>query len=304
LNELLFWIFFNLFVLLVLLLDLGVFRRGSHKVTLREALIWSVVWLGLAAAFAVLLYFWHGPKSVLQFTTGYVIETSLSVDNLFVFLLIFRYFRVPPAYQHKVLIWGILGAVIMRVLFILAGVRLLQKFEWIIYAFGALLIYSGIRLFIHDESKMDPGKNPLLRLSRKLLPVTENYEGDRFFVRRDRLFATPLLLVLVAIETTDVLFATDSIPAVLAITRDVVVVYAANIFAILGLRSMYFALAGMLERFAYLHYGLSAILIFVGGKMLASHYYELPTVVALGAVAIILVISVVASLMRPQSQEL
>jgi tellurite resistance protein TerC len=304
LNELLFWIFFNLFVLLVLLLDLGVFRRGSHKVTLREALIWSVVWLGLAAAFAVLLYFWHGPKSVLQFTTGYVIETSLSVDNLFVFLLIFRYFRVPPAYQHKVLIWGILGAVIMRVLFILAGVRLLQKFEWIIYAFGALLIYSGIRLFIHDESKMDPGKNPLLRLSRKLLPVTENYEGDRFFVRRDRLFATPLLLVLVAIETTDVLFATDSIPAVLAITRDVVVVYAANIFAILGLRSMYFALAGMLERFAYLHYGLSAILIFVGGKMLASHYYELPTVVALGAVAIILAVSVVASLMRPQSQEL
>jgi tellurite resistance protein TerC len=304
LNELLFWIFFNFFVLLVLLLDLGVFRRGSHKVTLREALTWSLVWVGLAAGFAVLLYFWYGPKSVLQFTTGYVIETSLSVDNLFVFLLIFRYFRVPAAYQHKVLIWGILGAVIMRVLFILAGVRLLQKFEWIIYAFGALLIYSGIRLFIHDESKMDPGKNPLLRLSRKLLPVTEDYEGDRFFVRRERLFATPLLLVLVAIETTDVLFATDSIPAVLAITRDIVVVYAANIFAILGLRSMYFALAGMLERFAYLHYGLSAILIFVGGKMLASHYYELPTVVALGAVAIILAISIVASLMRPLKQAL
>jgi tellurite resistance protein TerC len=302
LNELLFWIFFNLFVLLVLLLDLGVFHRGSHKVTLREALTWSVVWLSLAAGFAVLLYFWRGPKSALQFTTGYVIETSLSVDNLFVFLLIFRYFRVPAAYQHKVLIWGILGAVIMRVLFILAGVSLLQKFEWIIYAFGALLIYSGIRLFIHDESKMDPGKNPLLRLSRKLLPVTDDYESDRFFVRRERLFATPLLLVLVAIETTDVLFATDSIPAVLAITRDVIVVYAANIFAILGLRSMYFALAGMLERFAYLHYGLSAILIFVGGKMLASHYYEVPTVLALGAVAIILAISVVASLMRPQKE--
>jgi tellurite resistance protein TerC len=246
LNELFFWIFFNLFVLLVLLLDLGVFSRGSHKVTLREALTWTLVWVGLTVGFAVLLYFWHGPKSVLQFTTGYVIETSLSVDNLFVFLLIFRYFRVPAAYQHKVLIWGIVGAVVMRVVFILAGVRLLEKFEWIIYAFGALLIYSGIRLFIHDESKMDPGKNPLLRLSRKLLPVTEGFEGDRFFVRRGRLFATPLLLVLVAIETTDVLFATDSIPAVLAITRDVVVVYAANIFAILGLRSMYFALAGML----------------------------------------------------------
>lgn len=303
-NELLFWIFFNLFVLLVLLLDLGVFRRGSRKITLRGALTWSAVWISLTAGFAVLLYFWHGPKSVLEFATGYVIETSLSVDNLFVFLLIFRYFRVPAAHQHKVLIWGILGAVIMRVLFILAGVRLLEKFEWVIYVFGALLIYSGIRLFIHDESKTDPGKNPLLRLARKLLPVIDDYEGDKFFVRRGRLFATPLLLVLVAIETTDVLFATDSIPAVLAVTRDVIVVYAANIFAILGLRSMYFALAGMLERFAYLHYGLSAILIFVGGKMLASHYFEIPTFLALGGVAIILVVSVLASLMRPQKQAL
>lgn len=303
-NELLFWVFFNLFVLLVLLLDLGVFRRGSRKITLRGALIWSAVWISLTAGFAVLLYFWHGPKSVLEFATGYVIETSLSVDNLFVFLLIFRYFRVPAAHQHKVLIWGILGAVIMRLLFIVAGVRLLEKFEWVIYVFGALLIYSGIRLFVHDESKTDPGKNPLLRLTRKLLPVTDDYEGDKFFVRRGRLFATPLLLVLIAIETTDVLFATDSIPAVLAVTRDVIVVYAANIFAILGLRSMYFALAGMLERFAYLHYGLSAILIFVGGKMLASHYYEIPTFLALGGVAIILIVSVLASLMRPQKQAL
>jgi tellurite resistance protein TerC len=304
LNQLLFWIVFNLFVLLVLVLDLGVFHRGSGKVSLRDALGWSLAWVALAGGFALLLYFWHGQKAVLEFATGYVIELSLSVDNLFVFLLIFRYFKVPAGYQHKVLVWGILGAVIMRVVFILAGVRLLQRFSWVIYAFGALLVYSGIRLLAkHDGSTIKPDKNPLLRLLRKWVPVTEDYEGDKFFTRRDGLYATPLFAVLLVIETTDVLFATDSIPAILAITRDVVIVYASNVFAILGLRSMYFALAGMMEMFEYLHYGLAAVLIFIGAKMLVSHYYEMPTILALSVVAGILGASVAASVSRRRRQE-
>jgi tellurite resistance protein TerC len=303
LNQLLFWIVFNLFVLLVLVLDLGVFHRGSGKVSLRDALSWSLAWVALAGGFALLLYFWHGQKAVLEFATGYVIELSLSVDNLFVFLLIFRYFKVPAGYQHKVLVWGILGAVIMRVVFILAGVRLLQRFSWVIYAFGALLVYSGIRLLAKHSSTIKPDKNPLLRLLRKWVPVTEDYEGDKFFTRRDKLYATPLFAVLLVIETTDVLFATDSIPAILAITRDVVIVYASNVFAILGLRSMYFALAGMMEMFEYLHYGLAAVLIFIGAKMLVSHYYEMPTILALTVVAGILGASVVASVSHRRRQE-
>jgi tellurite resistance protein TerC len=302
--NLLFWIGFNVFVLLVLILDLGVFHRGSGKVSLREALTWSVVWIALGAGFALLLSFWHGQKAVLEFATGYVIELSLSVDNLFVFLLIFRYFKVPAGYQHKVLVWGILGAVIMRVIFILAGARLLQRFTWVAYAFGALLLFSGVKLLAgHDESAIKPDRNPLLRWFRKRVPVTDDYEGDRFFIRRGRMYATPLLVVLLVIETTDVWFATDSIPAILAITRDVVIVYASNVFAILGLRSMYFALAGMMEMFEYLHYGLAAVLIFMGAKMLASHYYEMPTVIALGVVAGILGVSVVASVAQRRKQE-
>lgn len=291
-----FWIGFNLFVLLVLILDLGIFHRGSGKVSLREALSWSLVWIALGAGFAVLLSFWHGQKAVLEFATGYVVELSLSIDNLFVFLLIFRYFKVPAGYQHKVLVWGILGAVIMRLIFILAGVRLLQRFSWVAYVFGALLLYSGVKLLAgHDEGAIKPDSNPLLRWFRKQVPVTKDYEGNRFFVRRERRYATPLLVVLLVIETTDVFFATDSIPAILAITRDVVIVYASNVFAILGLRSMYFALAGMMEMFEYLHYGLAAVLIFMGSKMLVSHYYEMPTAIALGVVAGILGVSVLAS---------
>ena len=303
-NQLLFWIVFNLFVLLVLVLDLGVFHRGSGKVSLRDALSWSLAWIALAGGFALLLYFWHGQKAVLEFATGYVIELSLSVDNLFVFLLIFRYFKVPAGYQHKVLVWGILGAVMMRVVFILAGVHLLQRFHWVIYAFGALLVYSGIRLLAkHHGSTIKPDNNPLLRLFRKWVPVTEDYEGDKFFTKRDRLYATPLFVVLLVIETTDVLFATDSIPAILAITLDVVIVYASNVFAILGLRSMYFALAGMMEMFEYLHFGLAAVLIFIGAKMLVSQYYQPPTTLALGVVAGILGASVVASVVRRRRRE-
>jgi len=285
----------------MLVLDLGVFHRKSHTVKYREALIWSVVWIALALIFAVVIYFWHGRTPSLEFVTGYVIELSLSVDNLFVFLLIFRYFQVPPGHQHKVLFWGILGALIMRAIFIAAGVGLIQRFHWVVYVFGVFLVYSGFKLLRQGEAEIHPEKNPVLRLFRRLVPVTRDYEGDKFFVRRPGLLATPLLVVLVVVETTDLLFAVDSIPAILAITRDAFIVYTSNVFAILGLRSMYFALAGMMEMFRFLHYGLSVVLMFVGSKMLLSHYYEVPTVVALGAVAGILLLSVGASLIRPKS---
>ncbi len=300
----LFWILFNLFVLAMLVLDLGVFHRQGHAVKFREALLWSAMWIALAAAFAVLVYFWHGRPATLEFVTGYVIELSLSVDNLFVFLLIFRYFRVPAVHQHKVLFWGILGALIMRAVFILLGVGLIRRFHWIIYAFGALLVYSGIKLFRQENAEIHPEKNPVLRLLRRWMPVTKDYEGNKFFVRRPGLYATPLLVVLLVVETTDVLFAVDSIPAILAITLDVFIVYTSNVFAILGLRSMYFALAGMMELFHYLHYGLSVVLIFIGAKMLLSHYYPIATEVALPVVAGVLLISVLASLVHPAKEKI
>jgi len=297
---LLFWILFNLFVLAMLVLDLGVFHRRAHTVKFREALAWSAVWIALAVIFAVVVFFWHGRTSALEFVTGYVIELSLSVDNLFVFLLIFRFFHVPPVHQHKVLFWGILGALIMRAVFIVAGVGLIQRFHWIVYVFGAFLVYSGIKLFFQEEAEIHPEKNPVLRLFRRFVPVTKDYEGNKFFVRRAGLYATPLFIVLLVVETTDLLFAVDSIPAILAITRDAFIVYTSNVFAIMGLRSMYFALAGMMEMFRYLHYGLSLVLVFVGAKMLLSHYLEIPTPVALAAVAGVLAISVIASVANPK----
>ena len=297
---LLFWILFNLFVLAMLALDLGVFSRRAHTVGFREALGWSSMWLALAAAFAVLVYFWHGRPVALEFVTGYVIELSLSVDNLFVFLVIFRYFRVPAEQQHKVLFWGILGALVMRGVFILAGVGLIRRFHWIIYLFGAVLVYSGIRLFREGEEEIHPEKNPILRLFRRWMPVTKDYVNGKFFVRTPELCATPLLVVLLVVETSDVLFAVDSIPAVLAITLNAFIVYTSNVFAILGLRSMYFALAGVMEMFDYLHYGLSLVLIFVGAKMLVSHYYQIPTEVALAVVVAVLGVSVVASVLFPR----
>ena len=297
---LLFWILFNLFVLAMLALDLGVFSRRAHTVGFREALGWSSMWLALAAAFAVLVYFWHGRPVALEFVTGYVIELSLSVDNLFVFLVIFRYFRVPAEQQHKVLFWGILGALVMRGVFILAGVGLIRRFHWIIYLFGAVLVYSGIRLFREGEEETHPEKNPILRLFRRWMPVTKDYVNGKFFVRTPELCATPLLVVLLVVETSDVLFAVDSIPAVLAITLNAFIVYTSNVFAILGLRSMYFALAGVMEMFDYLHYGLSLVLIFVGAKMLVSHYYQIPTEVALAVVVAVLGVSVVASVLFPR----
>ena len=302
-NQLLFWILFNIFVLGMLALDLGFLQRPGHTVKFREALTWSLIWIALAGAFAVLVYSRYGHATAVEFVTGYVIELSLSIDNLFIFLLIFRYFRVAPEHQHKVLFWGIVGALVMRGIFIIVGIGLIQRFHWITYIFGVLLVYSGIKLFGQHGVGIEPENNPMLRLFRRWVPMTENYEGDRFVVRRTRLYATPLLAVLVLVETTDVLFATDSIPAVLAITLKPFVVYTSNVFAVLGLRSMYFLLAGMMEVFHYLHYGLAAILVFVGAKMLVSNYYPIPTWIALGVVAGVLLISAVASLLHPKSQE-
>jgi len=303
LSQLLFWILFNLFVLGMLVLDLGFLQRPGHTVKFREALAWSVIWVGFACGFAVLVYFRYGHATAVEFVTGYVIELSLSVDNLFIFLLIFRYFQVAPAHQHKVLFWGIVGALVMRAVFIVVGIGLIRRFHWITYIFGAFLVYSGIKLFREDDTAIKPESNPVLRLFRRWVPVTENYEGEKFIVRRMGLYATPLLVVLVVVETTDLLFATDSIPAVLAITLKPLIVYTSNVFAVLGLRSMYFVLAGMMELFHYLHYGLAVVLIFIGAKMVTSDYYQIPTWVALGAVAGVLLISVFASLLHPQGQE-
>jgi tellurite resistance protein TerC len=300
LNELLFWVLFNVFILAMLALDLGVLHRNARVPTFRRALMWSGMWIAMAAIFALLLSVWQGHAAGLEFVTGYVIELSLSVDNLFIFLLIFQYFRVPAEHQHRVLFWGVLGALVMRAVFILAGVGLIHKFHWIIYCFGALLLYSGIKLARERSPEVNPEKNPVLRVLRSLVPVTDDYEGGKFFVRRPELFATPLLVVLLVIETTDVIFAVDSIPAILAITLNAFVVYSSNVFAILGLRSMYFALVGMIKMFQYLHYGLAVVLMFVGGKMLVSHYFKIPTLWALVTVAGVLLISVMASVVNPQ----
>ena len=296
------WVLFNAFVLGMLVLDLCVFHRRPREMKVKEALGWSAMWIALALAWNAGLYFTQGPHKALEFLTGYLIEESLSVDNLFVFLLMFSYFRVPKQYQHEVLFWGIIGAVMMRALFIALGVTLIHRFEWIIYLFGAVLIYSGIQMALEKEKKIRPEKNPVLKLFRRLMPVTENYEGGRFFVKREgRRLATPLLVVLVMVETTDLIFAVDSIPAVLAITRDPFIVYTSNILAVLGLRALYFALAGAMNMFHYLHYGLSLILAFVGTKMILSAWnVGIPTSVALTVVVSILALSVIASLIWPK----
>jgi tellurite resistance protein TerC len=297
-----FWVLFNLFVLAMLALDLGVLQRRPHRVGFREALAWSGMWIALAAAFSVLVFAWQGHVRALEFVTGYVVELSLSVDNLFLFLVIFRYFKVPGERQHKVLFWGILGALVMRGVFILTGVSLIRRFNWIIYAFGALLVYSGLKLLRQGETEIHPEKNPVLRLFRKAFPVTKDYVGGKFFVRSPGLYATPLFVVLLVVETSDILFAVDSIPAVLAITLNAFIVYTSNVFAILGLRSMYFALAGMMEVFRYLHYGISVVLVFIGLKMLGSHYFSIPTIWALAVVLLLLAGSILASLVHPQKE--
>jgi tellurite resistance protein TerC len=296
-----FWIAFNVFILTMLVLDLCVFHRHARVIKFKEALGWTGFWIALAAAFGVLLYFWHGPGRTLEFVTGYVIEESLSVDNLFVFLLVFRYFKVPAQYQHKVLFWGIVGALLMRILFIGTGVTLIRRFEWIIYLFGIFLVYAGAKLLRSEEIEIQPEHNQVLKLFRRRVRVTPDYVGGHFSMKRGGLrYFTPLAVVLLVVETTDVAFATDSIPAVLAITRDPFIVYTSNVFAILGLRSLYFALAGMMEVFHYLHYGLATILIFVGVKMLVARYFPIPVGAALAVIAVVLGLSVAASLLFPK----
>jgi tellurite resistance protein TerC len=300
------WAGFIVFVLAMLAVDLGVFHRKSHEVSLREAGAWSAVWVALAVVFNVVVYFWLGADRALEFTTGYLIEKSLSVDNIFVFVIIFATFSIPPIYQHRVLFWGVLGALVMRAAFILAGGAFLQRFHWAMYVFGAILAVTGVKLLLQRNQELHPERNPVVRFFQKIFPVTHGFEGPKFMVVRDgRRYATPLLLALVAVEVTDVIFAVDSIPAIFAITTDPFIVFTSNIFAILGLRSLYFLLAGVIGKFVYLKLGLSVILIFVGAKMLLMDVYKMPIALSLGIIAGILVLSVVASLIKaPRSEAL
>lgn len=299
------WAGFLAFIGVMLALDLGVFNRKSHVVSLKEALAWCAVWFGLAMAFNLLVSQKLGTQAGLEFFTGYIVELCLSVDNVFVFIVIFQYFRVEPRYQHRVLFWGIVGAVLMRALFIFAGISLINAFHWIIYVFGAFLVYTGIKLALpKKDDGFEPEKNPAVKLARKVFPVTTTFESGHFFTRQNgRLAATPLFLVLVVVETTDVMFALDSIPAVIAITRNEFIVFTSNIFAILGLRSLYFAVSGVMQLFRFLNIGLAVILVFVGLKMLASHYVSVPIHLSLGIIGAVLAASIVASVMIPQARK-
>lgn len=294
------WIGFSLFILAMLALDLGVFHRKAHTVGFREALTWTAVWVTLAALFGAWVWHAQGSAKGLEFFTGYLIEYSLSADNVFVFVLIFNYFAVPPPWQHKVLFWGVLGALIMRLIMIGLGVALISRFGWVLYLFGAFLVFTGLKMVLGGNEQAHPESNPVVRLFRKLMPVTSEYHGDRFLVHSGgRLTATPLLLVLVCVEVSDLVFAVDSIPAIFAVTLDPFIVYTSNVFAIMGLRSLYFVLAGMANKFVYLKTGLGVVLAFVGVKMLLAHTpYKIDTLVALGVVAAILTVSILASLWR------
>jgi len=306
------WIGFNLFVLAMLALDLGVFHRKSHAISTKEAITWSVVWISLSLVFNAIIYFswdrmmpgssYTNSEAALAFFTGYLIEKSLSVDNIFVFILIFSFFAVPAAYQHRVLFWGILGALIMRGTLIAVGAVLLEKFHWIIYIFGAFLIYTGIRMARHQDEEVQPDKNPVVKFFRRFMPITENFEADKFFIRRaGTLMATPLFLILLIVESTDLVFAVDSIPAIFAVTREPFIVYTSNVFAILGLRALYFLLANVMDKFQYLKLGLSAVLTFIGVKMVIVDLYHIPVGISLIVVASILTISIVASLWKAKN---
>lgn len=287
------WGIFILFVLLMLLIDLGIFHRTAHELSIKEAAIWSIVWVIIALSMNLVIWIWQGERKAFEFFTGYLVEKSLSADNIFVFAVIFGYFSVPPRYRHKVLFWGILGAIVMRMSFILAGAALLKKFHWIAYIFGIIVIMSGIKLLRRGERGFDPGRNPVLKMVRRFLPVTQTYHEGHFFVRLNtRIMATPLAITLLAIELTDIVFAVDSIPAIFAITRDPFIVFTSNICAILGLRALYFLLEGLMRLFRYLDEGLAVILVFIGIKMLVSEFYEIPVEIALGFVFVILSISV------------
>ena len=303
-DSVILWTTFNLFVLGMLALDLGVFHKRSEEITVRNALVWTGIWITLAMAFNFFIYQYFGKPEAIEFFTGYIIEKSLSVDNIFVIIMIFSYFQVPAAYQHKVLFWGILGALVMRVIFIFAGIELIHRFHWLIYIFGGFLIITGLRMLFGSETKIEPDKNPVVRLMRKIFPVTPNFEEDNFFVRLSgKLWATPLFIVVILIESTDLIFAVDSIPAILAITDNPFIVYTSNVFAILGLRSLYFALSGIEKYFHYLKYGLSVILIFVGAKMCLADYYKIPIETSLIVIVATLIVAIVASIIFPKKPE-
>ncbi|MES2566137.1 MAG: TerC family protein [Bacteroidota bacterium] len=304
-TELIFWIGFNGFVLLMLALDLGVFNRKAHLITIKEAMIWSGVWITLAVCFNVLIYYWQGEAKALEFFTGYVIEKSLSVDNIFVFVLIFSYFKTPAIHQHKILFWGILGALIMRAVFIFAGAAVLEEFHWTVYIFGAILLYTGFRMFTQKDKIIDPEKNTIIKFFKRFMPPVRNdSHAGRFFVKENgKRFATPLFLVLIVVETTDLIFAIDSIPAILSITHDEFIVYTSNVFAILGLRSLYFALARMIDKFRYLSKGLALILVFTGIKMLIVDLYKIPIFLALLVIVVILFLSTMISLFYPNAKK-
>lgn len=298
------WIGFNVFVLLMLALDLGVFHRKNHEVSLKESLTWTGVWISLALIFNTFVYFRFGREMAVQFLTGYLIEKSLSVDNIFVIMLVFSYFRVPGLYQHKVLFLGILGALVMRVIFIFAGIELIHRFHWLIYIFGGFLIITGFRMLFSKETKINPESNFFVRTVRKIIPVTNQYHKDQFFIRQDGvLWATPLFLALIVIEATDLIFAVDSIPAILAISEEPFIVYTSNVFAILGLRSLYFALSGIEKYFKYLSIGLALILIFVGTKMAIADIFKIPVEISLVVIAVVLGSSMLFSVVRTRKLE-
>ena len=303
-NEAYFWVLFNVGILTLLVLDLFVFNKANKVVTTKSALLWSAFWVFLALLFNIFVYYWKGPAAAEEFFTGYLIEESLSVDNLFVFMLIFNYFRVPNEYQRKVLFWGIIGALVLRALFIVVGIALIHKFTFLVYILGIFLIYTGVKmLFTSDDDEIDPENNFLLKLTNKYLRVTKSYEGDSFFTRKEGLlYATPLFIVVLVVETTDVVFAVDSIPTILGITQDTFIVYTSNVFALLGLRSMYFALASMMKLFHYIHYGLAVILSFVGVKLIIEHWYKISDRYALLFVVTCLGVSVLASWLFPKKE--
>ncbi|MBI3017051.1 MAG: TerC family protein [Deltaproteobacteria bacterium] len=301
-SQILLWVLFHVFIFSLLFLDLVVFHRKAHVIQVKEALLWSAFWISLALLFNVGIYFFKGPESALQFLTGYLLEESLSVDNLFVFIQLFLYFKIPALYQHKILFWGILGVVLMRATFILGGVALIQQFHWIMYVFGGFLVLTGLKMASGKEREIRPEKNPILRLFKHFIPVTTSYDGGSFFIKQHgKLFATPLFVTLLVVEMTDVVFAIDSIPAVLAISSDPFIVYSSNLMAVLGLRSLYFALAGMMTLFHYLKYGLSIILVFIGIKMLLSHVFHIPVLTSLVVLAVVLGGSILLSILRPPS---
>jgi len=307
-NNLWGWVGFNVVVLAILALDLGVLHRKSEKVSLKEAAIWSGVWVALSLCFALAVYLNMGPESGLEFLTGYLIEYALSIDNIFVFVLIFSYFSVPEKYQHRVLFWGIIGALVLRGVMIVAGSALVTRFAWTLYIFGAFLVFTGLKMALQkDDAAYNPERDPVLRLARKLVPVTPDYRGDKFFVREPdakgklRYAATPLFIVLIIVDTTDIVFATDSIPAIFAVTRDPFIVYTSNICAVLGLRALYFLLASVVDKFVYLKLGLSLVLVFIGAKMLLEHFLHIPIVAALGVVGLVLGSAIFASVKWPRT---